>query len=396
MNYIRESFYRKVAEKRFGLDEGFWDTAKEYGQTALSVGGSFLKRNVGKVLGGAGAALGGVLDYDDRRNQGHSRLNALGGAASTAIGGGLGALAGGAVGTAALPGAGTIVGGIAGGIGGAQGAATLYDRAVGNTRDEEPKLPPGSNAVTSVRPPNGGTKQKAAAAAAERDKQGLQASGAPKPNEVQGPPTATQAAGTEKNSLGITKNETDSAQKAREAAAATASGNQPKPGTPEHNDISAQRPGSPEIKQVQQNMKDDPRPGDKENLAATLAKPDISSGDESAGLNMNKPNYGPNKPAAQQQAAPPSVRPRPAPSPVSTADTGGDKYGSGNASAGFERGKYAAPDASDNSSGANELRAKQAAVDRGTSNLGESKSKYINESITFERFLRKNKYGKNF
>jgi len=124
--------------------------------------------------------------------------------------------------------------------------------------------------------------------------------------------------------------------------------------------------------------------------APTPAKPDISSGDESAGLNINKPNYGPNKPAAPQQS---SVRPRPAPSSVSTADTGGDKYGSDNASAGFERGKYAAPDASDNSSGANELRSKQQAVDRG--NLEESKSKYMNESTNFERFLRKNKYGKN-
>ena len=92
----------------------------------------------------------------------------------------------------------------------------------------------------------------------------------------------------------------------------------------------------------------------------------------------------PAAPAAQPAAKAPA--PRPTPSSVSSADTGGDKYGSGNASAGFERGKYAAPDASDNSSGANELRSKQQAVDRG--NLEESKTNYMNESITFERFLR--------
>ena len=383
MNNIRESFYRKVAEKRFGLDEGFWDTAKEYGQTALGVA-SNLKGTAGKALGGAGAAVGGVLDYNARRDLGHSRLNALGGALSTAAGGTLGGLAGGAVGSAVGP-VGTALGAVGGGIGGAHIGANLYDRVVGNIEE-----PASTNAVTSVRPPNEGLRQRAAAAAAERENNNQQASGAPKPNEVQGPPTAAQSAGTEKNALGITKNETDSAQNARNAAAATVSGNQPKPGTPEHNAISAQRPGSPEINQVQQNMKDDPRPGDEKNLAATLAKPDISSGDESAGLNMNKPNYGPNKPAAPQQS---SVKPRPAPSSVSTADTGEDKYGSGNASAGFERGKYAAPDASDNSSGANELRSKQAAVDRG--NIQESKSKYMNESRNFERFLRKNKYGKN-
>lgn len=329
MNYIRESFYRKVAEKRFGLYEGFWDTAQEYGQTALGVASSY-KGTVGKALGGAGAALGGVLDYNDRRNQGHSRLNALGGAASTAIGGTLGGLAGGAVGSAvATPGIGTVVGAIGGGIVGAQGAATLYDRVVGNTRDEEPKLPPGSNASTTPGTP-------------------------PK----------------EKSFLDRFKNP----------------GNVPA-SSPEDKATGSTTPTAGEAAAPATNL----------NIttgAPTPPKPDISSGDESAGLNMNKPNYGPNKPATQQQAAPPSVRPRPAPSPVSTADTGGDKYGSDNASAGFERGKYAAPDASDNSSGANELRSKQQAVDRG--NLEESKSKYMNESITFERFLRKNKYGKNF
>ena len=95
------------------------------------------------------------------------------------------------------------------------------------------------------------------------------------------------------------------------------------------------------------------------------------------------------KPAAAAPvvaAAQPAPAAKPTPSSVSTADTGGDKYGSGNASAGFERGKYAAPSSSDNSSASNELRSKQAAADRG--NLEESKSKYIPESITFERFLR--------
>ena len=104
--------------------------------------------------------------------------------------------------------------------------------------------------------------------------------------------------------------------------------------------------------------------------------------------NLNITTAAPTPPAAAPvRAAPtPAAAPRPTPSSVSTADTGGDKYGSGNASAGFERGKYAAPSSSDNSSGANELRSKQQAVDRG--NLEESKTKYIPESITFERFLR--------
>lgn len=330
MNYIRESFYRKVAEKRFGLDEaGFWDTAQEYGQTALGVASNY-KGTVGKALGGAGAALGGVLDYNDRRNQGHSVLNALGGAASTAIGGGLGALAGGVVGsTVATPGIGTVVGAGIGGIGGADAAATLYDRAVGNTRDEEPKLPSGSNASTTPGTP-------------------------PK----------------EKSFLDRFKNP----------------GNVPA-SSPEDKATGSTTPTAGEAAAPATNL----------NIttgAPTLAKPDISSGDETGGFGYDKPIDRSN-PAAQQAPKPqqPSVRPRPAPSPVSTADTGGDKYGSGNASAGFERGKYTAPDASDNSSGANELRSKQQAVDR--YNIQESKSKYMNESITFERFLRKNKYGKN-
>ena len=326
MNNIRESFYRKVAEKRFGLDEAdFWDTAKEYGQTALGVASNY-KGTVGKVLGGAGAALGGVLDYNDRRNQGHSRLNALGGAASTAIGGTLGGLAGGAVGSVvATPGVGTVVGGVVGGIAGATGAASLYDRVVGNNPNEEPKLPPGSNASTTP-----GTSPK------------------------------------DKSFLDRFKNP----------------GNVP-PSHPEDKATGSTTPTAGEAAAPATNL----------NITTGAPTPPKPAEDETGGFGYDKPIDRSN-PAAKQQAPAPSVRPRPAPSPVSTADTGGDKYGSGNASAGFERGKYAAPDASDNSSGANELRSKQQAVDRG--NIQESKSKYMNESITFERFLRKNKYGKNF
>jgi hypothetical protein len=117
---------------------------------------------------------------------------------------------------------------------------------------------------------------------------------------------------------------------------------------------------------------------------ASTARSEVGA---SAQANVPDNRFKPTPPApstAQVRAAPAAAQP--VPPPVSTADTGGDKYGSGNASAGFERGKYAAPDASDNSSDANELRSKQATADRG--NLGESKTKYMSESITFERFLR--------
>jgi hypothetical protein len=147
----------------------------------------------------------------------------------------------------------------------------------------------------------------------------------------------------------------------------------------------APSPGSgvvPRPRSIEAGAQNPQPPTAKPAAAQTAAKPDISSGDESAGLNMNRPNYGPNKPAAPQQS---SVKPRPAPSSVSTADTG-DKYGSGNASAGFERGKYAAPAASDNSSASNELRSKQAAADRG--NLGESKTVYMSESTLIRNLLR--------
>jgi hypothetical protein len=353
MNYIRESFYRKVAEKRFGLDEaGPWDAVKTAGKV------------VGRFLPGAGAALGAYDAYDRIKKGDYT-------GAALSAGAGLSSF---------VPGVGT--------------AASLGLTAAQLARDKKRTgsfLPSEEEKQAAV------DKDNSTVAAASAEAKKLNAPPPPEAAKPNLPPGSNAAVA-------------DTGKPEQNFPSMSDTGNVEPATTPEKPSVTP-RP-APSSVSTADTGGDDPREGgsgsgrndteyDRQKQSALASAKDTASAfgpgtqttkpseDETGGFGYDKP-IDRSKPAAPQQS---SVRPRPAPSPVSTADTGGDKYGSGNASAGFERGKYAAPDASDNSSGANELRSKQQAVDRG--NLEESKSKYMNESTNFERFLRKNKYGKN-
>ena len=127
-----------------------------------------------------------------------------------------------------------------------------------------------------------------------------------------------------------------------------------------------------------------PTPAAAQNSAAPYVQPNPVSGEkptpgEGAGIpswkdtSSIKPGPGPGEA--------PAAAPRPQPTPA-------QKYGAGDPDAGFKRGLYAAPSASETSPEANALRAKQANVDR-QSAVYESKS-----DKSLEKFLKEDFNGK--
>ena len=381
MNSIRESFYRKVAEKGFSLDEEVEEVPVKPVESAAEAAARRVQKSVLRADPEskdwhAKAAIGPQkpgTEGDAIQQKRAENIAAAGDLATTAIPAAA-AVKALALGAKTVP---KIISAV-----GATGAAAYSARtAFASDKpadDHKPALPSGSNASTAPEK----TAQKFPSMSDTGDVRTPPATpAAPAPGEadvVDKINKATQSTVAQGTELSRTAGERLNKEFGPPPVA-------PAP-APKPSSVSTADTGGYKTPQGGSGSGRNDTEYNRQKQSALASANDTASAFGPSAKTAAKP---PTAPATPEE---PSVKPRPAPSSVSTADTGGDKYGSGNASAGFERGKYAAPDAADNSSGANELRSKQQAVDR--HQVNESKSKYMSESKNFEKFLRKNKYGK--